>query len=135
MKYNGQELTPITKPQIFNPPKEMLVWDDSFTEPYVKHVCAITGSHHYQVVTTLSCYSYCAEIPEAIKPKRATNRELSEWVAKGNGLVLIGELISNHYDFLLQEENELAEGVQIQPFNNSATDWLEPTLKNMGMEE
>lgn len=135
MKYKGQELEPITKPQVFDPPRRMLVWDASFTEPYVKHVCAITGSHHYQVVTTLSCYSYCAEIPEEPKPKRATNRELSEWVAKGNGLVLIGELISNHYDFLLQEENELAEGVQIQPFNNSATDWLEPTLENMGMEE
>lgn len=27
MKYKGVELKPITTPQAFNPPKEMLVWD------------------------------------------------------------------------------------------------------------
>jgi len=30
MKYKGKELVEITTPQIFDPPQEMLVWNDTF---------------------------------------------------------------------------------------------------------
>lgn len=138
MKYNGQELTPITKPQIFDPPKKMLVWDDYFTKPYVTPVCAITGSRHHQVVTTLSCYSYCAEIPQEPKTtsKRATNLQLAEWLARGKGLwkskgmVYLSDSIAPHQDSL---EKEVGDDILIYPFKSLI--WLEPTLENMGLEE
>lgn len=136
MNYEGQELNPITKPQIFDPPKEMLVWDDSFTEADVKHVCAITGSHHYQVVTTESCYDYCAEIPQKPKPKRATNIQLMEWLAKGNGVYRFSENSGLRMDIAVADglaNMVLAPDMQIRPFGT--TEWLEPTLENMGMEE
>ena len=134
MKYNGIELEPITTPQIFDPPKKMVVWDSSCGTPQIEPVCAITIRKPFPVITVESFYDYCAEIPQE-EPKRATNLQLAEWLAKGNGLVLIGELICNHYDFPLQEENEPAECVQIHPFGAGASEWLEPTLENMGMED
>lgn len=135
MKYKGIELTPITTPQIFDPPKEMLVWECSFTEPAVKHVYAITGNPYYPVVTTKSCYDYCAEIPEELKPKRATNLQLMEWLAKGNGMwkEKNGSPVSIRvYFFEDSLEKEVDDFVLIRPFGT--TEWLEPTLENMGLE-
>ena len=137
MKYNGIELEPVTKPQVFDPPKEMLVWDAEDKEPVIKPVCAITGSHYYQVITCRSCYGFCAKIPEIPKPKRATNLQLAEWLSKGNGLV---KLYADATYFLIHIEidavdcdREVREDVYIRPFGT--TEWVEPTLENMGMEK
>lgn len=64
MKYNGIELTPITTPQIFDPPKEMVVWDSACGTPQIEPVCAITIRKTFPVITVESCYDYCAEIPK-----------------------------------------------------------------------
>lgn len=136
MKYNGQELTPITEPQIFDPPKEMLVWDSGSIKPRIDVVCAITTRNIYQVITLDTYYEYCAEIPEEPKPKRATNLQLIEWLAKGNGMwkrkndssVFIS---ASFFEDSLDKEVE--DFILIRPFGS--TEWLEPTLENMGMEE
>lgn len=136
MKYNGQELEPITKPQVFNPPKEMLVWDVEYKEPVIEPVCAITGSHHYQVVTCSTCYDYCAKIPKR-EPKRATKLQLTEWVAKGNGVWKFknaNQLCFAH-DSCFEDDfhKYVDDDILILPFGT--TEWLEPTLQNMGMED
>jgi hypothetical protein len=136
MLYKGQELTPITKlQQIFDPPKEMLVWDNGSNEPQIERVCAITMRRPYPIITCESCYDFCAEIPEEPKPKRATNLQLSEWLAKGNGMwkykdELVAYIsIFSHIDSL---ENEVDDDILIRPFGT--TEWVEPTLENIGID-
>lgn len=43
MRFKNKELREITKPQIFNPPKMMVLWNDDFTERdcHVHYVSAI----------------------------------------------------------------------------------------------
>lgn len=133
MKYNGIELEPITTPQIFDPPKEMLVWDRGYKEPTTENVYAITKRKIFPVITDISGYDYCAEIPQQ-KSKRATYIQFSEWLAKGNGVYLYGTSVRMNVIFPLESRNEvLEEDYKIQPFGT--TKWIEPTLENMGMEE
>ena len=134
MKYNGKEITPITKPQIFDPPREMLVWDSCSTLPRIEVVCAITKRNFYQVITLDTYYEYCAEIPEEPKPKRATNIQLMEWLAKGNGVYRFSENSGLRMDIAVADGSAntvLNPDIQILPFGT--TEWLEPTLDNMGM--
>lgn len=135
MKYNGIELTPITEPQIFNPPKEMIVWDREGNTPQKNLVCAITTRRDYPIITFTSYFNFCAEIPEEPKPKRATNIQLSEWLAKGNGMWKRknndSTIYINYSFFEDLEEDEVDDDVLIRPFGT--TEWLEPTLENMGM--
>ena len=130
MKYNGIELEPITTPQIFDPPKKMLVWDADNKEPLIKEVCAIVPRRKsYPILTTTSYYQYCAEIP---KPKRATNIQLMEWLAKGNGMWKRKNDSSLNTHATLHEdslEEEVENSILIRPFGT--TEWLEPTLENM----
>lgn len=75
-------------------------------------------------------------ITEATKPKRATNIQLVEWLAKGNGVYRfkMGGVIRVDIPIdSTSEDTELEKGLQIRPFGT--TEWLEPTLENMGMEE
>lgn len=87
MEYNGIKLKEVTKSQIVDPPKKMLVWD---CEPGIvleADVLAIVNGREsgYPVITKTGTYCHCTEIPEEPKPRRATNRELSKWLAKGHG--------------------------------------------------
>lgn len=135
IKYNGQELQPITKPQIFDPPRRMVVWDSIHKRARIERVCAITMRNHYRVITLASCYDYCAEIPEEPKPKRATNKELAEWCAKGNGQIHYAGGASVHSFYSYQNEDDdslVTPDVYIRKFGD--TEWVAPTLENMGME-
>lgn len=136
MKYNGQELKPITEPKIFEPPKEMLVWDKGSHGPRVEAVCAITLRNNYPVIGVSTCYDYCAEIPEEPKPTRATYIQLMEWLAKGNGVYRFCENAGIRMDISVADgaaNKVLAPDMQIRLFGTDK--WVEPTLENMGMEE
>lgn len=136
MKYNRIELTHITTPQIFDPPKEMLVWDENYNAPLIQHVVAITSNNNFRVITVDSIYSYCAAIPEEPKPKRATYLQLAEWLAKGNGMCRRNptKFADIGFSLHIDEENRELEECEfsIRPFGT--TEWLEPTLENMKME-
>lgn len=136
MKYNGQELIPITEPQIFNPPKEMLVWDSIHQRVRIELVYAITSRKSHAVIAVDSCYDYCAEIPEEPKPTRATYIQLIEWLAKGKGVYRFAENATIRMDISVAyglENMALAPDMQIRPFGTDK--WVEPTLDNMGMED
>ena len=87
MEYSGIKLTEVTETQIVDPPKKMLVWDYDPGCLLKADVLAIVNGREsgYPVITKTGTYRHCAEIPEKPKPRRATNRELSKWLAKGHG--------------------------------------------------
>lgn len=138
MKYNGIELTPITEPQIFDPPKEMLVWCfDNHCETARKDmVCAITIRESLPIIGLNDSYNFCAEIPQQ-QSNRATNIQFTEWLAKGNGVWRRknndSSIYINSSFFEELEEEEVEDFILIRPFGTK--EWLEPTLENMGMEE
>lgn len=69
MQYNGLELTEITEPQVFNPPRKMIVWDNDANKKELTVVAIIAGTA-FPVITLndaghYDCfYSHCAEIPK-----------------------------------------------------------------------
>lgn len=68
--YLGYEIEVVTEPQIFNPPKKMLVWD--FVDDIkIKEVWAIAPretNYRTPVHCTLfgECFKHCAEIPKGL---------------------------------------------------------------------
>ena len=97
MQYKGIEVKELTEPQIINPPRPMLVWDTGSTRPGIACVYAIGPSSMAYPVRTIDnyhisesiIYQHCADIPDDPKSRRATNREVSKWLALGNGEVTL----------------------------------------------
>ena len=93
--YNGMELDEVTEPQIFDPPRTMLVWGDcsGHVEDHIKkaEVVAILPrtALKYPIITEDDDgYEHGAFIPEKPAPRMVPNRELAKWLAQGNGEVL-----------------------------------------------
>ena len=87
MKYKGIELKEVTEPQIFDPPKEMLVWDNEVGCPSRANVYAIVSRKDFSVICEYSTWRHCAEIQEDHESKLVICRELASWLAEGNGEV------------------------------------------------
>jgi hypothetical protein len=139
MKYKGKELKEITTPQVFDPPKQMFVWDD-WTVPYEPRVDTVfavirTTNGTTQAVGACSLrWQHCADIPEEPKPRRATNRELAKWLVTGIGEYRnqIG-LVSNYYTYDESETDmEVCSYFTVRKWDD--TDWHEPTVDYMGIE-
>lgn len=139
MKYKGQELTEITEPQIFDPPREMVVWDDG-NEPTIKYVWGIappSANRRYIVATIGNPYQHCAEIPEEPKPRRATNRELARWLAEGNGEYCFGtsseKRFGSSYGYgCIEQDSEVSNLISVRKWDD--TDWHEPDVEYMELE-
>ena len=132
MEYNGIELKKITTSQIFDPPKEMLVWDYVDSAPFKMPVHAIVASKTFPVIAEEGDYQYCAEIPET---PRVTNRELSKWLAKGHGEYRnqIGA-VSNLYIYVdLETDVAVPSYIRVRKWDDA--DWHEPTVDYMGIEQ
>lgn len=134
MKYKGIELKEITEPQLFNPPKPMLVWDSDGERPVNLNVCAIVLRDDFRVITERSPWRHCAEIP---KPKLATYRELTRWLAQGNGEMRKDSCMATVYSFL-SYDNSLANNpvnayIEVRKWDD--TEWHKPTRKYLGLED
>lgn len=147
MKYNGIELKEITEPQIINPPKEMLVWDDCDVEDILEGKCDLKCVKAYGIIADsramviglddgdMVFFDHCAEIPEEPKPRRATNRELSKWIAQGNGeckAICSGAYATTSYAYKGADDGELEIELRIRKWDD--TEWHEPTTDYMGLE-
>jgi len=139
MKYKGIELKKITTPQVFDPPKHLLVWDN-FTaqyDPIIDTVYAIIRLTDGTTEVIGGCcrrWNCCAEIPEEPKPRRATNRELAKWLAIGIGEYRnqIG-LVTNAYTYDESEsDKEVCTHFKVRIWNDA--EWHEPTVDYMGIE-
>lgn len=140
MKYNGVELKEITEPQVFNPPEEMVVWDNDANKKECI-VAAILPVSAYPVITTDEAgrlqnnYLHCAKIPEVPKSRRATNQELSKWLAQGNGewgksvsCKIERAEIAWWYECGYESEY-LQKEIKVRKWDDSK--WHEPTLEYM----
>ena len=117
----------------------MLVWDYEPGCLLKADVLAIVNGREsgYPVITKTGTYRHCAEIPEEPKPRRATNRELSKWLAKGhdeytNILCCSTSYITYEY-FLDSAESEVSENILVRKWDDN--DWHEPTVDYMGIEQ
>lgn len=146
MQNKGIVITEITEPQICNPPKRMLVWDFDVSKAVEKNVVAILPRKYECTVVveeTESCaegfYRHCAEIPEAPKPRRATNKEVSKWLAQGNGQCEFHTCdnsrgpIKTYWEYIGPDNNAVVSGVYVRKWGD--TEWQEPTVDYMGIEE
>ena len=143
MQYNGIELVEITEPQVFDPPKKMVVWDNDANKKECI-VAAILPGVAYPVATIDVLgrldgnYSHCAEIPEEPKPRRATNRELAKWLAQGNGQISKVEdgvlYTSSSWDYHREDDSFVKEEYRIRVRKWDDTDWNEPTIDYLGLE-
>ena len=139
MKYNGIELKEITEPQIFDPPKTMLVWDEGMTEAKEELVCAILN-HRTPACRIVGFYNnsfaHCAQIPEAPKPRRATWKELAYWLMDSRGLVMDKD--TDRVDtgvFFDKKHIDEEVGERWLVMGKNDTEWHEPTADYLGMEE
>lgn len=133
MKYQGIELVEITTPQIFDPQKEMFVWDDTQSTPHKCEVCAIIKRKNKTLAITdnLITYAHCAEIP---KPRRATNRELAKWLSAGYGEYRNQiSLVANAFTYDESETNNAVNNdIKVRKWDDIA--WHEPTIDYMGIQ-
>ena len=137
MEYKGIKLTEVSESQIVDPPKEMFVWDYDPGCLLRADVLAIVNGREsgYPVITKTGTYRHCAEIPEESKPRRATNRELSKWLAKGHGEYRnqIGA-VSNLYIYVdLETDVAVPSYIRVRKWDDA--DWHEPVVDYMGIEQ
>lgn len=133
MKYKGIELKEITEPQLFNPPKKMLVWDQDNGCTCVSFVHAIVNRRHTRVITDNADWRHCAEIPLFTESKLVTYRELERWLAEGNGEVLYrGTCLSNWTYSRIQENDSVRETMLVRKWDD--TEWHKPTREYLGLE-
>lgn len=144
--YNGMELDEVTEPQIFDPPRTMLVWGDcsGHVEDHVKkaEVVAILPrtALKYPIITEDDDgYEHGAFIPEKPAPRMATNRELARWLAQGNGE--LADKTDNHklsyncnYAYIIDRSEEfVSDSIEVRKWDD--TEWHAPDVEYMGITD
>ena len=136
MKYKGIELKEVTEPQIFDPPKKMLVWGryESITE---LDVYAIVSRKDFPVICETSTWRHCAEIPEVTESELVTYRELARWLAKGNGEVKLdddeGAIYTHLFYWKGRENDAVGDSLNVRKWDD--TEWHKPTREYLGLED
>lgn len=152
INYNGMEPEEVTEPQIFDPPQEMLVIDEYGDKPIKKKVAAIlaTGYSHNVVATDNSFWQSCFCIPDPSKPRRATNRELARWLARGNGQIQYDDKTKNFgkspdgerhnalksttiFEYFGADDFYVAADIRVRKWHD--TEWHEPTVDYLGIDD
>ena len=131
INYNGMELEEVTTPQIFDPPRKCLVWDEN-PEPYctlrVSAICwTMFGSRVFCDDGTT--WRHCAPLPDPPKSRRATWLEVARWCATGNGLVYDTDRdrIDTGIMFKPNLESEpIVDEIKVRKWDD--TEWHEPTV-------
>lgn len=138
MKYNGMELEEVKEPQVFDGPTEMLAWGTG--HPTRRLIVAILPGG-IAVDTDRNWLSHCAYVPEAPESRRATYRELSRWLAQGNGEYTRGIEVSGkgpyaktsiYYDASLSN-SPVDDVVRVRKWDDD--NWNEPTADYLGLED
>ena len=136
MKYKGIELKEVTEPQLFDPPKDMLVWNDDDESVWrgKVSVCAIVGHREYPVISACGYYNHCAEIPTVTESELVTYRELARWLAKGNGEVNNANTICQNWNYWYDQENCIVKNsLSVRKWDE--TGWHKPTREYLGLED
>ncbi len=106
MKYNGIELKPIEKVQVFEEGRAMLVWLKTWKEPLEKVVYGIVKRPNLKNVICCPVeYDFCAEIPKPKTRKRTASEKLTYLYKMMNDLCKDEHIISRS-----KSENRWLEG-------------------------
>ena len=133
MEYKGIELKEVTEPQLFDPPKKMLVWE-SYENITELDVYAITSRKDFPVICENSTWGHCAEIPKVPESKLVTYRELARWLSEGNGEVMWSKTVCSNWNYSNDEENkDLDESLSVRKWDD--TEWHKPTREYLGLED
>ena len=133
MKYKGIELTEVTEPQLFDPPKKMLVWG-RYKNITKLNVYAIVSRKDFPVICENTTWRHCAEIPEVLESKLVTYRELARWLAEGNGEVLNGNICLPNWNYnRIQENDSVSETMLVRKWDD--TEWHKPTREYLVLED
>ena len=133
MEYKGIELKEVTEPQLFDPPKKMLVWGryKNITE---LNVYAIVSRKDFPVICENSTWRHCAEIPKVHELEIVTYRELARWLAEGNGEVMWANNVLSNWNYSTDEESKaLDESLSVRKWDE--TEWHKPTSEYLGLED
>lgn len=132
MKYKGIELKEVAEPQVFDPPKDMFVWNDGDDSSALAQasVCAIVRYREYPVISTGWYYKHCAEIPEP-KPKPVTYRELARWLAEGHGEVKGTNYVCTNLSYAIN--CDIPKIFSVRKWDD--TEWHKPTREYLGLED
>lgn len=142
MKYKGHELKEINEPQVFIPPKKMLVIDELEDEPKEAYVVAIIeNGSNYRVLVEREIgrydgYQACFEILEEPKPRRATWKELAYWLMDGKGLVVdenTSRVDTGVFFNRIDLDAEVSDNLKVM--RRDDTEWHEPDVDYMGIKE
>ena len=133
MKYKGIELKEITEPKLFDPPKKMLVWE-RYENIIELDVYAITSRKDFPVICETSTWRHCAEIPKVTESEHVTYRELSRWIAEGNGEVKYSNTVLTNWNYSINDENKfVSENFSVRKWDD--TEWYKPTREYFGLED
>ena len=138
INYNGMELEEFTsdKPVAFPKGTKAVCWDGDEIKDE-KMVIAYVPYLRYRVLTLGAddcdgpSYMACALLPDPPKPRRATNRELSRWLAQGNGECLGSQDDADTAWNYPQEcsDTDVREGAKVRKWSDN--EWHEPTVEYM----
>ena len=133
MKYKGIELEEVTEPQLFAPPKKMLVWDNCSNIAEID-VYAIVSREDFRVICENSSWRHCAEIPSFPESKPITHRELARWLANGNGEVKSAFTVYANLNYYPDSENKsIPNYFSVRKWDD--TEWRKPTREYLGLED
>ena len=132
MEYKGTELKEVTEPQFFNPPKKMLVWDNGGDVIKLEVYAVVDrGADSFPVICQYTAWKHCAEIPES---KLVTYRELSRWIAEGNGEVKYSNTVLTNWNYSINDENKfVSENFSVRKWYD--TEWHKPTREYFGLDD
>jgi hypothetical protein len=132
INYNGMELEEFTTPQIFDPPKTMVVWEDDKKPTTAVVIALLAKSSNFQyrvVINDCSFYPHCALLPDHPKPRRATNRELARWLIEGKAQIRHSDSNMVYVGWNYKEfEDDLPCSNNVLVRKWSDTEWHEPTV-------
>ena len=143
INYNGMELEEFTsdKPVFFDKPVGALCWNNNGWQVGIcEYVIAfIPRSDSCLAVTDHTTWLHMALLPDHPKPRRVTNRELSRWLAQGNGEWKLegpvseeDQCSSDYAYFEKYEHYKLDCDILVRKWED--TEWHEPTVEYLGIE-
>lgn len=143
VEINGKwywELEATDQNQAFNPPESCYVWDEDILNAVGHKILLIRSQADYEkyfVSVTLVGHKHCALLSSEHekKSRRCTDFELSRWLSKGNGFWIDerGTMkIKSDTDYDKRNDPSGKGLVSICTWDG---DPMEPTAKNMGLEE
>jgi len=121
------------KPVVFEEPVKAILWNDKECNITEGKLLAFLPTRGHPAIAKWHSWSHCALVTPS---RRATKRELSMWLAKGNGEVCRKgcNSASPCYAYDPRESNEkVPDQVLIRKWHEE--EWQDPTTDYMGLDE